>query len=232
MVLKDFSTVIRREGDLLVVRLADDRNQKYLGAGDIVELGFEDGRTITAKQRSKCYALINEVDDWNGNQDGELTKRQLKTEFIKKRGMTKQFSLSDCSMTIAGEFITFLIDFCMSWNVPFSTKTLDQIQGQYGWERICLKYKQCCICGQHADIAHVHAVGIGRNRDEINNVGNQVMPLCRRHHVEQHTVGIRTFMKKYQVKGVPVTPRLQEELRIGNWRVIRDEGIIMTREDD
>ncbi len=82
--LQDYSTIIRREGDLLVIRLADDRNQKYLGAGDIVELGFEDGRTITAKQRSKCYALIGEVDDWNGNQDRELTKRQLKNEFIKK----------------------------------------------------------------------------------------------------------------------------------------------------
>ncbi|MCS8620192.1 hypothetical protein EFO90_09040 [Lactiplantibacillus plantarum] len=232
LVLKDFSTVIRREGDLLVIRLADGHNQKYLSAGDVVELGFEDGRTITAKQRDKCYALMGEINEWNGNDDLELTKHQLKDAFCHEKGIAVSFSLSNCSVTRANEFITFLIDFCIGWGIPFSSHLLDQVQGQYGWERICLKYKQCCICGKHADIAHVHAVGIGRNRDRISNVGNRVMPLCREHHQLQHRVGIKSFMKEFQVKGIEVTPEIQRELKIGNWHVSEEEDIIMTIEDD
>jgi len=229
--LKDYSTVLRCEGDLVVIRLGDSQNQKYLKQGDVVELGFEDGRAITAKQRAKCYAIFGEVDDWNGNDDVELTKRQLKNRFCNKNQIATRFSLSDCSMTVANRFITFLIDFCMDMDVPFGSKTLDQIQGQYGWERICLRYKKCSVCGKYADIAHVHAVGIGRNRDNINNVGNRVMPLCRVHHNKQHAVGIKSFMKEYQVKGVPVTPELQEELRVGNWQIINADDLTMSRED-
>ncbi|WP_338230582.1 putative HNHc nuclease [Lactiplantibacillus paraxiangfangensis] len=229
--LQDYSAVVRAEGDLVVIRLSDDHNAKFIKPGDVVELGFEDGRTITAKQRAKCYAIFNEVDDWNGNHDCELTKRQLKNTFLSKNHIATPFSLANCSMTRANDFIEFLIDFCMDMDVPFGSKTLDQIQGQYGWERTCLKYKKCCICGKHADIAHVHAVGIGRDRNHINNVGNRVMPLCRMHHVLQHKVGIKSFMKKFQIKGVEVTPELQRELKIGDWHIDYGEDITLTRED-
>lgn len=230
--IQDYSTIIRREGDLVVLRLGNESNQKYLKQGDSVELGITDGRTITSKQRNKCYALMGEVDYWNGNDDVELTKRQLKNNFRKEKHILSRFSLSDCSMTMADDYITFLIDFCIGMGVPFASKTLDQIQGQYGWERICLKHKICCICGKHADVAHVRTVGMGRNRDHINNVGNLVMPLCRMHHVLQHKVGIKSFMKEFQIKGVEVTPDLQRELKIGNWNIDYGDDIIMTREDD
>lgn len=43
-----------------------------------------------------------------------------------------------------------------------------------------------------SDPAHVISVGAGGH-----DIENNVTPLCHKHHVEQHTIGILTFTKKY-----------------------------------
>ena len=61
---------------------------------------------------------------------------------------------------------------------------------------------------------------------KISHIGYQIMALCREHHNEQHNTGIWTFMRKYHIKGVRVTPELAEMLRLGDWHVYRGEPII------
>jgi len=53
----------------------------------------------------------------------------------------------------------------------------------------------CCVCEAPApsDPAHVRSRGAG-GRDREN-----VVPLCREHHVEQHSAGIETFGSRYGV---------------------------------
>jgi 5-methylcytosine-specific restriction endonuclease McrA len=52
----------------------------------------------------------------------------------------------------------------------------------------------CLVCGRvPADAAHVKSRGAGGGWDR-NLVG-----LCRTHHTEQHTIGIKTFQTKYNV---------------------------------
>lgn len=54
--------------------------------------------------------------------------------------------------------------------------------------------KSCLVCGKFGcDPAHIKTKGSGGD-DEKNNL----MPLCRIHHIEQHKIGIVTFIKKYQ----------------------------------
>ena len=66
----------------------------------------------------------------------------------------------------------------------------------------CLTQKKCVICGKKADLNHVDSVGMGRNRDEIIHEGMTVLPLCREHHTEAHTIGRDSFETKYHIHGV------------------------------
>ncbi|CAJ1227097.1 hypothetical protein LZY01_23650 [Levilactobacillus zymae] len=229
-----FGKIRRLFHHYLIIDLNDvdppDRRLIEKNIGQLVEVRFDDGRHITADQRRKVYAMISEVDRWCGNYIPELTKGQLKRMYALRKGLYENFSLSDCSIETASRFIEFLLEFCFENNIPFASQTVDAIREQYGWDIQCLKFHRCMICGRPADIAHVHAVGIGRNRNHISHVGNSVMALCRDHHQEQHRIGIKTFMQKNQLKGVRVTPEIAEMLQLGNWRMEQGEPIISTEE--
>lgn len=50
----------------------------------------------------------------------------------------------------------------------------------------------CCICGRIAEAAHVRSRGAG-------GTDYQTVPLCHGHHMEQHTIGIKTFQARYAI---------------------------------
>jgi hypothetical protein len=51
----------------------------------------------------------------------------------------------------------------------------------------------CLVCQDRVvDVAHIKSRGSGGTDDEWN-----LMPLCRKHHTEQHTIGIISFIQKY-----------------------------------
>lgn len=55
------------------------------------------------------------------------------------------------------------------------------------------RIKRCLVCGDRGcDPAHIKTWGSTGIDAEFN-----LMPLCRLHHTEQHTVGIKTFINKY-----------------------------------
>jgi hypothetical protein len=62
--------------------------------------------------------------------------------------------------------------------------------------------RACWICGKHADIAHVEAVGAGRDRNKIDHTKHRFMALCRSHHNQQHVMGINSFMQRYHIKPI------------------------------
>ncbi|VDG31460.1 hypothetical protein [Lactobacillus brevis] [Lactiplantibacillus mudanjiangensis] len=221
-----FGKVLRINGNIVTIQVLKSDRMSYLTTGSDAGLIYDDGRHISMVQRRKIFAMLHEIDEYFGNYLLGLTEYQMKQRFCSTTQTFDDFSLSNCSKSLATGFIEFLIQFCLVEGVNFSTKSLDEIRGQYGWERACLDERRCSICGDHADIAHVHAVGIGRNRNKINHIGYQVMALCRKHHTEQHTIGIWSFMDKYHIKGVRVTPEIAERLRLGNWRVYHQEPII------
>lgn len=190
-------------------------------------LEVEDRRTITRDQQNKAYAMLGEIDEHFGNYNVELTKAQMKREYMIEREDYLPLSLADCSIRRAGEFIDFLIEFCLAWGVPFASRTLDLVQGCYGWELHCLENRTCCICGKPAQVAHVRTIGIGRNRDKISHIGNYVMPLDAICHHEQHVVGIHKFMMDNHIKGIKVTPKIAKMLKLGNWTIEYDPEVIL-----
>lgn len=126
------------------------------------------------------------------------------------------FSLSNCSVTTASYMITTILDFMFHEDIPFRTKIWDSLPSDFPRVAMCVRHRRCAIClKEHADIDHVTTVGMGRNRNEINHTGMYIEPLCRVHHTIRHAMGIKSFMQRYHLKPIKVTPELAKELHLG-----------------
>lgn len=155
---------------------------------DTVEIGLPDGRTISPEQRRKAYALIGEIAEWCGELP-EYIKKHMKMEFVVGRleGLSREiFSLANCDMTLAREFITFLVDFVIEHGVPTKVPLKSLCDDVERYVYACLMHKKCAVCGRKAELHHVDVVGMGRNRDTIYQIGMKVLPLCREHYTIAH----------------------------------------------
>ena len=187
-----------------------------------VQIGFADGRTITPEQRRKAYALMNEIASWMGDLP-EYVKRLMKMEFMVSRmqALQKQiFSLSDCDVTTAREFINYLIDFIIEHDVPTQTPLIELCEDISKYVYACLMHKKCAVCGKsHADLHHVTAIGAGRNRNEVLQIGMEVLPLCREHHTESHQTGQKSFMAKYHLQAIELTKEIGKVYKLSRKNV-------------
>ena len=168
-----------------------------------VEITMIDSRPLSSKQRRNCYAMIREISDWNGDTPEE-NKKFLKMDFWCGEMLEtadKLFSLSNAPMSVVAAFQSWLARFIVRNDIPTKKPMLDYIDDVENFTFACLAAKKCVICGKRADIHHVGNIGMGRNRDEIIHEGMEVMPLCREHHMEIHSIGRDTFMGKYHLGG-------------------------------
>ena len=111
-------------------------------------------------------------------------------------------------MTTAREFLEFLIEFCISEDIPTKDSLINVTPDISRYIYCCLLHKKCCISGKKAELHHVDAVGMGRDRKDIIHAGYRVMPLSRIYHTEAHTIGQKTFEDKYKVYGIKLTDEL------------------------
>lgn len=168
-----------------------------------VDVQLIDSRPLSAKQRRNCYAMIREISEWNG-ETPEENKRFLKMDFWAGELLQtadSMFSLSNAPMSVVAAFQSWLARFIVRNDVPTKKPMLDYIDDVDDYVYACLASKKCVICGKRADLHHVESVGMGRDRAEIIHEGMLVLPLCREHHTEVHTIGRDTFMEKYHLHG-------------------------------
>lgn len=159
-----------------------------------------DGREISPEQRKHIYATLKDIGLWSGFV-GEEIKSVMKYEYIARTG-APYFSLADCDMTTAREFLTFLLDFCVENGIACSGSLIDRAPDIGRYVYACIANRKCCLTGKPADIHHVDAIGAGRDRDEILHLGMRVLPLCREKHQEAHTMGRESFLRKYHLEPV------------------------------
>lgn len=194
------------KGTDLILHIPGEQIQKKIikyrtGSKIDAEIRINDGRTITPDQRKKIFATIKDISLFTGDHPEELRAWLLYDYCIKTGEMP--FSLSDCSISQAREFITFIIDFILKEDIPLSDAALSRTDDidRYLWS--CIKYKRCAICGKSpSDLHHWDAIGIGRDRRTVDDSKNRKIQLCREHHTEAHTIGRDTFEKKYHVYGI------------------------------
>lgn len=192
-----------------------------------VDIQMIDSRPLSAQQRKSCYAMIREIAAWMGELDQDAgnvmrdayqkyviaaAKRQ-RTDLIKDYFKIKfwvdelmqtadtLFSLSDAPMSVVAAFQSFLARFIVANDVPTSRPMLDYVDDVQDYVYACLVNKKCPICGRRAELHHIDAVGMGRDRTEIIHEGLEVMPLCWDHHTEMHTIGKSEFLSRYHLPG-------------------------------
>lgn len=162
-----------------------------------------DSRPLSDKQRRMCYSLMNAIAEWSGSSQ-ESVKQAFKMEFWAGRIDTladKIFSLANAPMSLVAEFQKFLIDFIIENDVPLNFPLRDYVDDIEHYTYMCLVHKKCAVCGRHADLHHIDAIGMGNDRNEVQHLGREVLSLCREHHTEIHAIGKADFMAKYHLNG-------------------------------
>lgn len=166
-----------------------------------VQVGFDDGRHISPSQRRKIYATLRDISEHTGY-DPESAKQIMKLEHMARAGMEAPFSLSDCSMTTAREFINTLMDYSLREGIILTETGLQRTDDIDSYLLQCIRYRRCCICGQAADIHHQDAIGMGNDRRRTDDSGKRIIALCRKHHQAAHAMGNLRFMEMYKVYGI------------------------------
>lgn len=165
-----------------------------------VTLYLDEDREITGQQRKKIYATLNDIAIFTGYSPIEA-KQIMKYEHIKRTGCD-YFSLSDCSIDTAREFINTLVEFCLHNGVPVKEPMLSRTDDIDTYLYQCLKHRKCCICGRDGEIHHWDTVGMGNDRRTYDDRLNRKMCLCRVHHTIAHQKGVADFQEKYHVYGI------------------------------
>lgn len=186
-----------------------------------LDLYIHDGRHLSDDQRRMVFATIGDIAKWSGHPP-EYIREFMTWDFCTRQDIDP-FSLSvrrdnAASMDTATAFITYLLDFCMRWDVPLSEQIMARADDLDKALYLCIKYRRCCICGRRADIHHWDAIGMGRNRDTIVHIGLPAAALCRAHHGEAEQIGKDTFADKYHVWGVPLDDDLCRRLNLNTER--------------
>lgn len=187
-----------------------------------VEIILWDGRRISPEQRRKCYALLGEIAEYtDGIRTAETVdeqKRLLKMEFMLKRMEAterRMFSLADCDMSTAREFITYLIDFIIANDIPTRVPLIDNCDDIAAYMYACTMHRKCAVCGKAADIHHCEGsrIGAGVDRTKVHQLGREVLPLCRVHHTELHAMPESEFIAKYHLQKVKLDEQLCKRLK-------------------
>lgn len=169
------------------------------------ELRIDDGRHISALQRKKIYATIRDISDWTGYVPEEQ-KEWLKFLHTEQTG-EPYFSLSNCSMDTAREFINTILEYALKEGVPLSEAGVYRTDDIGRYLYFCLKHKKCAICGLPGEIHHVDTIGMGRDRKQVDDSDYRKICLCRKHHTIAHTRGMDALEKMYHVYGIKFNER-------------------------
>jgi len=210
----------KKSGNEIIFRFEDDESaNKFMATYQLfkqtlIEIQVRDDREISAQQRKFIYALFRDISNWSGDMP-EYVKQLFKMWFEEFKDVD-EFSLRDVEKSVAAELITFMLDFVAEHDVPLKFKPLDALEPDdiKHWEYMSLINGFDVIDGSKpVELAHgEHAVGMGRDRNAISNVGNTVFSLSHAHHMELHRVGLPEFKSKYHINGVLVTPEILREL--------------------
>lgn len=195
----------------LIIRVPNIRMSDMLIRKEIrnAEMRFDDGRHISVEQRRKAYATIRDISDYTGYLPEEQ-KEWLKYLHIINTGCD-YFSLSDCSMDTAREFINTILEYAISEGIPLSENAIERTDDIGRYLYYCIMNRKCAICGRPGEIHHEDAIGMGRDRSKIDDSEHRKICLCREHHTVAHQMGVERFRKMYKVYGIiikdDVTPQ-------------------------
>ena len=199
---------MERDTDLIVrvpLRLGDIFRTKGIRKA---EIRFDDGRHISTDQRKKIYATIRDIADYTGYLPEEM-KEIMKYRHIERTG-EEYFSLSDCSMDLAREFLNTILEFALEWGIQLSENPLDRTDDINRYLYFCIIHRKCAVCGKDGEIHHEDAIGMGNDRRTIDDSNHKKICLCRLHHTIAHQKGVLQFRKDYKIYGIIIPDKFPE----------------------
>lgn len=206
--------------DVITVQVCADAQTWCLDhSARTVEVRIDDGRRITADQRRKIYATMRDIAEWSGDVP-DAVKAYFKWSFCGD-GEHEDFSLSDVDRETASEFLGYLIDFCIQNGVPCSDPLWDRCEDIERYMYACVMTRTCCITGRkNAQIHHYDRIGMGRNRNEICQVGMRVVPLSADLHTTVHYSGNEDdFYKQHHITPIALTEKMCRHLNLGKIQI-------------
>lgn len=178
------------------------------------DVSVPDNKLISTDQRKKIFALCRDI-ELHWGEPVEALRQRFQAELEIMNGYS-HISLSNCSKRIASELIELIIAFMFHHQIPMRVETSELLRGDKAMLYWATIKRNCVICGKpDSELAHYETVGRGRNRKTINHYNNKVLALCRKHHNEQHNIGMDSFNKKYHLTDawVKVDDKLNSMLR-------------------
>lgn len=182
-----------------------------------VQVGLADGRTITPEQRRKAYALLREISEWSGDYI-ESVKATTKHDFVRDhlQGLRRElFSLSNCDVTTAREYISYLIELVLMYDIPTRVPLSELCDDIQRYVYACVIHKHCAVCGKPCDLHHVDRIGMGADRRKADHIGKRCLPLCREHHQEAYQHGDEALLDKYHLQTVTIDDKISTLYKLG-----------------
>lgn len=183
-----------------------DSNTGYLE----VDINFKDNRKISNKQRDKAHALLRDISDFNGDSEKD-NKTNLKNDYITEKNIDF-FSLSDTTVSNAREFISYLIELCFQYNIPFKNKGIEMTDDINRYLYLCIKYRKCAVTGRPGEIHHIDAIGMGRDRRQVDHSQHRLVCLSREPHTQAHAMGWEDFATLHHIAGIKLSKEQVKEV--------------------
>ena len=184
-------------------------------------------KRLSAEQRTKIWCILDDFAYCLGG-DKEQWREQLQTIFCYMKDL-EYFSISElkrdgASKEIASEFIQWLCELAIEQGVGFQEKTRNPIEWIPEISRYvisCLRARRCAICGKVHDFENGDIVDLDHWNTIASSTGtyenddglqNAFISLCRQHHIEKHSIGVKEFEEKYHISGVWLNEQLVYDL--------------------
>ena len=167
---------------------------------------------VTRPQQKIAHALIRDIDSYSDNEWFiQNTEDDLKIRFCIDLGLPydKLFSLSDCSKDIATQFISWLVEYCFRYDIPFDGRDLHLAYDMNRKMFLSALHNRCFVTDARRQdaalhIHHVNVVGRGK-RTKVDHRGRYYMILRAELHDQIHQIGYWEFCDKWHVGAIKLS---------------------------
>ena len=176
-----------------------------------VDLAFFDKNQRTQEQNKIMHCLFREISVWSCGYDTPKEELEYKN-YMKKQYSDKPFKTSKMTVTEATDFIAFIIEFCFQAGVPFRDKGINMTDDINKYLFLCLKYRKCAVTGRPGEIHHVDAIGMGRDRRQVDHSQHRLVCLSREPHKQAHDMGWEEFAALHHIDGIRISSEQVKEI--------------------
>ena len=177
---------------------------------------WQDSRGRTLEQIRKAWALMGEIAEYQGQGKDDVYREQCTAFSLKHLEILQGelFHLSTATVSTARAFINLLVEIIIEYGIPTKEPLYGLCDDLERYTYACLMNKKCAVCGRKTELHHVQAVGMGRNRHEINHIGMLCLPLCREHHDEAHLIGNKAFEERYHLIPIQIDQKIAKKYNL------------------